>query len=573
MRWPRRQVWEGLIILVAVALATSWVVKKYRQPGTMTVLESLAMDMSAMTAPVGRVPVATEKAKRGPIEAVITYTGSVLPFTEEEVYPRVTGRILEMPYYPGDRLQAGQVVAKLDTSELGSRVAEASFEATAAEQEVRAAQAELAQARAKVKQAQQEQAAAQARQSQAEAQVEAAESDLADAESGLDSAWADLEYWKAEIKREEALLKQGAVSQQEYDSEKAQYASAQAKVKQAEALIKQKQASVRSAQAMITQTRSEVEAASAAVEAEQAGANAVQRGVDRAAAMTAKARAAARTAGIVKGYANVVTTRGGVVTARLISPGTLVQPGMPIVKVADLSRVRLQANVAEKDLGSVKVGDQVRVRSPEDRKLLIEARLTSVFPAADPTTRTALVEAVVANPGQRISPGRYVRMEIVAARHEDALSVPNSSLVTVSEAGKPVVWIVARATAGKVQYTCVMHPGVISDHPGNCPKCGMELVPKQLPGKGKAHRVEVGTGITDGERTEIVSGLHEGDEVIYAGWENLQEGQAVAPTAWGAEGPTELPPVTGEMKMPGMEGGGEEPGGNRMESMPGMGGH
>lgn len=28
-----------------------------------------------------------------------------------------------------------------------------------------------------------------------------------------------------------------------------------------------------------------------------------------------------------------------------------------------------------------------------------------------------------------------------------------------------------------VKYTCTMHPDVISDTPGNCPKCGMELVP------------------------------------------------------------------------------------------------
>ena len=27
------------------------------------------------------------------------------------------------------------------------------------------------------------------------------------------------------------------------------------------------------------------------------------------------------------------------------------------------------------------------------------------------------------------------------------------------------------------QYTCVMHPEVLRDHPGKCPKCGMELVP------------------------------------------------------------------------------------------------
>src|SRR5882724_3948233 len=29
----------------------------------------------------------------------------------------------------------------------------------------------------------------------------------------------------------------------------------------------------------------------------------------------------------------------------------------------------------------------------------------------------------------------------------------------------------------KQKYTCPMHPEVITDHPGNCPKCGMKLVP------------------------------------------------------------------------------------------------
>lgn len=31
----------------------------------------------------------------------------------------------------------------------------------------------------------------------------------------------------------------------------------------------------------------------------------------------------------------------------------------------------------------------------------------------------------------------------------------------------------------KVQYTCTMHPEVVSDKPGNCPKCGMTLVEKK----------------------------------------------------------------------------------------------
>ncbi len=37
----------------------------------------------------------------------------------------------------------------------------------------------------------------------------------------------------------------------------------------------------------------------------------------------------------------------------------------------------------------------------------------------------------------------------------------------------------AQPAAGKVQYTCSMHPEVIADAPGNCPKCGMKLVEKK----------------------------------------------------------------------------------------------
>lgn len=40
-----------------------------------------------------------------------------------------------------------------------------------------------------------------------------------------------------------------------------------------------------------------------------------------------------------------------------------------------------------------------------------------------------------------------------------------------NEQGKPV----------KVIYTCEMHPEVISDKPGKCPKCGMTLVKKTVP--------------------------------------------------------------------------------------------
>lgn len=41
-------------------------------------------------------------------------------------------------------------------------------------------------------------------------------------------------------------------------------------------------------------------------------------------------------------------------------------------------------------------------------------------------------------------------------------------------------------TNAKTTYTCPMHPEVVSDQPGNCPKCGMKLVPKE---KAKKNRI------------------------------------------------------------------------------------
>src|SRR5438105_14509516 len=38
-----------------------------------------------------------------------------------------------------------------------------------------------------------------------------------------------------------------------------------------------------------------------------------------------------------------------------------------------------------------------------------------------------------------------------------------------------------------LKYICVMHPEVVSDKPGKCPKCGMELVPKREPPRKQMH--------------------------------------------------------------------------------------
>jgi hypothetical protein len=101
----------------------------------------------------------------------------------------------------------------------------------------------------------------------------------------------------------------------------------------------------------------------------------------------------------------------------------------------------------------------------------------------------------------------------------------------------------------------MMHPEVVSDKPGKCPKCGMEFIAQEKSGSLSAQLVDIKLGVANAEKTEVLSGLSEGDQVIYEGQEELQPGMAVVATDWSSNGPTKLPAATdvGENQMKGMD--------------------
>lgn len=528
-----RQVVVGLLLLMGVYLGSSWAVQKYTQPGHMSVVEAQAMDMTVMKPPVGAVPVAAMAAKRQAIDATVRYTGSAVAFTDQEISPRVTGWITWMPFYPGQRVHRGQLLARLDARELSSRVGErtaartmAEHEQMIAQQEARQAQAQALAARGTVAdarqqwtktraavrqsaselaQAKQERIAAQEERVQADAELTAAQSGLADAEAGLAAARADQEYWRAEIEREARLLKTGAVSAEEYQREKAQAENADARVRQAEAKRQETQAAVlgaqskiRRAEAMIAgsdakagaaearveQAKADVESAAARTSQMQAGVRAAQAAAQAAvhriahsAAGVREAQAMLNTAGVVRDYTEIRSPVDGMVAQRLISPGALVNPGQTILKISQVQPIRLQANVAESDLRGIRVGNRVRVRTMRDPGRVVEARVTSIFPAVDPVARTAVVEAVVPNADGRFLPGEYLSVEISTRAKKSALVVPSSAVVWQTKASSdvlatdqtPAVWVITAGRPQQTIYTCTMHPEAKQDKPGKCP--------------------------------------------------------------------------------------------------------
>jgi len=518
----------GLLLLAVIILGTWAVVGHFRQSGRSTILESQAMDMSAMVAPRGMVPVAVETLRSAPLGAAVTYTGTVVPYNESPIYPRVSGWLLRLDVYPGDLVTEGQEIGILDSAELASRVKEAQAALSAAAAGSESSQSQLDEARAR---------------------VGASRAALRSKAAAVEVMKAEFSYWESEIKREKALYDEGAVSREELDNEIARY---------------------RQARAGVAASRAELDAARREHQAALAMQRAAQASTREAAAMTTQRSAAHDTASIVLGYTRLVSPYRGVVTRRLISPGTLVGPGMAIINLAQIDRVRIQINVSGEDLAGIKVGNPVTLHTMDNSARVLQAKVTAIFPAADPVARTSVVEAVIPNPGHRLIPGQFVTATISTGPAKAVLSVPNRAIGRLDVDQKPFVWVVQnQAAPGATLYTCVMHPEVVMDHPGDCPKCGMKLVPKETPGQERAYKVMVTTGVDSGERTEIASGLKPGDRVVTDGQDDLGEGAQVFVTTWGTSGPMKLPPApSGE--MPGMPPQPSPKPSGAMPPMPGM---
>ncbi|MBI2252428.1 MAG: efflux RND transporter periplasmic adaptor subunit [Armatimonadetes bacterium] len=466
------KIFWGLILLILIAGITYFIVGHFRKPGQMTVLESQSMDMTLMTAPRGSIPVAAEIVELGNLEEKITYTGSVVPFNEQIVSPKVSGYLREIYVYPGDQVNQDQILAKIFSPELNSRLNEASFMLKSSQKEIKETEEEL-----KILDAKRE------------------------------AGQAELDYWKAEISREEFLYKNGAVSKDEYQSELAKF-------KQAQANLKANFSEIKALEFKLSSRKNLTYAAQ-----ENQGA-----------------------AKIFQEYTLLKAYLEGVVTDRLISQGSFVQAGAPILKISQINPIRVQANVAEKDFAGIKLGSKVKIIHPKLPEEIIESKVKAIFPAANPNSRTAVIETQISNSQKKFLPGEYVILEIFKIHKKNILTIPAKAIIELDSQERTAVWAIKKETAKEpIVYTCVMHPEVISDKPGNCPKCGMKLVPKETQSGKTAHLIYITLGITNGARTEVLSGLKEGDEVIYAGFDYLKEGDLVYPTSWSKSGPQELP--------------------------------
>lgn len=180
---------------------------------------------------------------------------------------------------------------------------------------------------------------------------------------------------------------------------------------------------------------------------------------------------------------SVYAPMDGIVQEKRASVGEYLAAGAPLVDIVRMNPLRLRAEVPERDAGSVRFGQNVRVSVEGDGKIYL-GQIKRLSPVITQQNRMLMVEADVQNDGN-LRPGSFAKAEIVTNDAKMAVTVPNNAIVTFAGIEKVIV----------VQ-------------------------------NGKAVEKPITTGRRSGDWTEILAGVNVGDQVIVDPG-NLQSGMSV----------------------------------------------
>jgi HlyD family secretion protein len=221
-------------------------------------------------------------------------------------------------------------------------------------------------------------------------------------------------------------------------------------------------------------------------------------------------------------YSVIRSPVSGVVVDREVDVGQTVAASLQtptLFKIAqDLSKMQIDSNFAEADIGGIRVGQKVRftVDAFADRHFQGEVRQIRLNPTNVSNVVTYDVVVNVNNPEQILLPGMTAYVNIAVAERRDVLLVPNAALRY-----KP---------ADSDQQKPPANPGSTPNPEGNAQKNGGGRPGGSQGGKskrdtfagkvfvlenGKLKPVNVTLGITDNRNTEVVGGeLKEGDKIV-----------------------------------------------------------
>ncbi|MGL4558767.1 MAG: efflux RND transporter periplasmic adaptor subunit, partial [Afipia sp.] len=121
--------------------------------------------------------------------------------------------------------------------------------------------------------------------------------------------------------------------------------------------------------------------------------------------------------------------RDGIVLERNAIEGMRAQPGDVLFRVADVSMVWALVDVAERDLGAVRVGQTVTVRARSFPGRTFSGKIGVIYPQVNRETRTARIRVELSNPDRALLPDMYVDAEIDTGNPAPVLAIPESAVL------------------------------------------------------------------------------------------------------------------------------------------------
>lgn len=176
----------------------------------------------------------------------------------------------------------------------------------------------------------------------------------------------------------------------------------------------------------------------------------------------------------------------GVVNKKMVEPGMYVNPGQQLFEVVNVSTLKLKINVDEKNIGNVKMGQQVKVTSAVLADQSFAGTVTFIAPKAEASLNFPVELEIKNNANNELKAGMYGTAIFGANEKVNALVVPRTAFV------------------GNISSNQVF---AIQEN--------------------KAILTNVVIGRIFGDYVEIISGLNEGQEVITSGQINLTNEAAV----------------------------------------------
>jgi membrane fusion protein (multidrug efflux system) len=173
--------------------------------------------------------------------------------------------------------------------------------------------------------------------------------------------------------------------------------------------------------------------------------------------------------------------------------GSVVGPGTPIMRIVSLGNMYLEAEVPEKNIGTIKKGSDVIVNFPVLGETF-NSKVTQAGNFINPANRSFTIQIAVPNKSGNIKPNLSSKIQLKDYSNSKAITVP-TSIISENADGEQFLYVAQ-----------------------NPDKNGIAI----------AKRVIVKVGLSQGELVEIVDGIKDGDLIIKEGARSVKDGQKVS---------------------------------------------